>query len=104
MRFIAGPAHTAHPQIKPLPLLTMIARGSRSRPLLYLTHLYPRSPFIFQTLSKMSPTSLKITFRQLQAGATLSLSEVLVMEYRLSQACMVNTRMKTRKNSEADRR
>lgn len=41
-----------------------------------------------ETLSKMSPTSLKITFRQLQAGATLSLQDVLVMEYRLSQACM----------------
>lgn len=44
----------------------------------------------------MSPTSMKITFRQLQAGATLSLSQVLVMEYRLSQACMVNTRTTTR--------
>ncbi|XP_015232470.1 3-hydroxyisobutyryl-CoA hydrolase, mitochondrial isoform X2 [Cyprinodon tularosa] len=41
-----------------------------------------------ETLSKMSPTSLKITFKQLQAGATLSLQDVLVMEYRLSQACM----------------
>ncbi|MEQ2299490.1 hypothetical protein AMECASPLE_015682, partial [Ameca splendens] len=41
-----------------------------------------------ETLSKMSPTSLKITFRQLQEGATLSLQDVLVMEYRLSQACM----------------
>ncbi|XP_026768411.3 3-hydroxyisobutyryl-CoA hydrolase, mitochondrial [Pangasianodon hypophthalmus] len=41
-----------------------------------------------ETLSKMSPTSLKLTFRQLQAGASLSLQEVLVMEYRLSQACM----------------
>ncbi|XP_076603043.1 3-hydroxyisobutyryl-CoA hydrolase, mitochondrial [Chaetodon auriga] len=41
-----------------------------------------------QTLSRMSPTSLKITYKQLQEGATLSLSEVLVMEYRLSQACM----------------
>ncbi|XP_033473419.1 3-hydroxyisobutyryl-CoA hydrolase, mitochondrial [Epinephelus lanceolatus] len=41
-----------------------------------------------ETLSKMSPTSLKITYRQLQAGATLSLQDVLVMEYRLSQACM----------------
>ncbi|TKS67554.1 3-hydroxyisobutyryl-CoA hydrolase, mitochondrial [Collichthys lucidus] len=41
-----------------------------------------------ETLSKMSPTSLKITFKQLQEGATLSLPEVLVMEYRLSQACM----------------
>ncbi|XP_030641756.1 3-hydroxyisobutyryl-CoA hydrolase, mitochondrial isoform X4 [Chanos chanos] len=41
-----------------------------------------------ETLAKMSPTSLKLTFRQLQAGATMSLQEVLVMEYRLSQACM----------------
>ncbi|XP_068429351.1 3-hydroxyisobutyryl-CoA hydrolase, mitochondrial [Clinocottus analis] len=41
-----------------------------------------------ETLSKMSPTSLKITLRQLQAGAALSLRDVLVMEYRLSQACM----------------
>lgn len=70
MRFMAGSAHTVPHQIKPLPL--------------------PCFTFIFQTLSKMSPTSMKITFRQLQAGATLSLSEVLVMEYRLSQACMVN--------------
>ncbi|XP_023857042.1 3-hydroxyisobutyryl-CoA hydrolase, mitochondrial isoform X1 [Salvelinus sp. IW2-2015] len=42
-----------------------------------------------ETLAKMSPTSLKITFKQLQAGRTMSLQEVLVMEYRLSQACMV---------------
>ncbi|CAG08286.1 unnamed protein product [Tetraodon nigroviridis] len=42
-----------------------------------------------ETLSRMSPTSLKITFRQLQAGAALSLPEVLVMEFRLSQACLV---------------
>ncbi|XP_010795062.1 3-hydroxyisobutyryl-CoA hydrolase, mitochondrial-like [Notothenia coriiceps] len=41
-----------------------------------------------KTLSRMSPTSLKITYRQLQAGAALSLQDVLVMEYRLSQACM----------------
>uniref|UniRef100_A0A1A8KL15 3-hydroxyisobutyryl-CoA hydrolase n=1 Tax=Nothobranchius kuhntae TaxID=321403 RepID=A0A1A8KL15_NOTKU len=41
-----------------------------------------------ETLSKMSPTSLKITFKQLQLGAALSLQDVLVMEYRLSQACM----------------
>lgn len=41
-----------------------------------------------ETLSKMSPTSLKITYRQLQAGAAMSLPDVLVMEYRLSQACM----------------
>ncbi|KAF7658144.1 hypothetical protein LDENG_00016740 [Lucifuga dentata] len=41
-----------------------------------------------ETLSRMSPMSLKITYRQLQAGASLSLQDVLVMEYRLSQACM----------------
>ncbi|XP_056294064.1 3-hydroxyisobutyryl-CoA hydrolase, mitochondrial isoform X1 [Pseudoliparis swirei] len=41
-----------------------------------------------EMLSRMSPTSLKITHQQLEAGATLSLREVLVMEYRLSQACM----------------
>lgn len=41
-----------------------------------------------ETLSKMSPTSLKITYKQLQAGASLSLPDVLVIEYRLSQACM----------------
>ncbi|XP_026872246.2 3-hydroxyisobutyryl-CoA hydrolase, mitochondrial [Electrophorus electricus] len=41
-----------------------------------------------EILSKMSPTSLKLTFRQLQLGASLNLQEVLMMEYRLSQACM----------------
>ncbi|XP_063788297.1 3-hydroxyisobutyryl-CoA hydrolase, mitochondrial [Pseudophryne corroboree] len=49
------------------------------------------SPFALQqlqTLSKMSPTSLKMTFRQLESGSSLSLQEVLTMEYRLSQACM----------------
>uniref|UniRef100_A0A3B5PZY6 3-hydroxyisobutyryl-CoA hydrolase n=1 Tax=Xiphophorus maculatus TaxID=8083 RepID=A0A3B5PZY6_XIPMA len=44
-----------------------------------------------EILSRMSPTSLKVTFRQLQAGAAMSLQDVLVMEYRLSQACMVRT-------------
>uniref|UniRef100_A0A3P9A176 3-hydroxyisobutyryl-CoA hydrolase n=1 Tax=Esox lucius TaxID=8010 RepID=A0A3P9A176_ESOLU len=42
-----------------------------------------------ETLAKMSPMSLKITFKQIQAGRTMTLQEVLVMEYRLSQACMV---------------
>ncbi|XP_005996601.1 3-hydroxyisobutyryl-CoA hydrolase, mitochondrial [Latimeria chalumnae] len=49
------------------------------------------SPFALkqlEILKKMSPTSLKITFRQLREGAKMSLQEVLVMEYRLSQACM----------------
>ncbi|XP_051761550.1 3-hydroxyisobutyryl-CoA hydrolase, mitochondrial [Ctenopharyngodon idella] len=41
-----------------------------------------------EILGKMSPTSLKLTFRQIQEGARMSLQEVLVMEYRLSQACM----------------
>uniref|UniRef100_A0AAR2KUM6 3-hydroxyisobutyryl-CoA hydrolase n=1 Tax=Pygocentrus nattereri TaxID=42514 RepID=A0AAR2KUM6_PYGNA len=41
-----------------------------------------------ETLAKMSPTSLKLTFRQMQMGAGMSLQEVFVMEYRLSQACM----------------
>ncbi|KAJ7345534.1 hypothetical protein JRQ81_001484 [Phrynocephalus forsythii] len=49
------------------------------------------SPFALQqleTIAKMSPTSLKMTFRQLTEGASLSLQDVLIMEYRLSQACM----------------
>ncbi|XP_075686037.1 3-hydroxyisobutyryl-CoA hydrolase, mitochondrial [Rhinoderma darwinii] len=41
-----------------------------------------------KTLSKMSPTSLKLTFRQLKNGSSLTLQEVLTMEYRLSQASM----------------
>ncbi|KAK2526111.1 Hibch [Columba guinea] len=46
-------------------------------------------PFqISHTLNKMSPTSLKITLRQLREGASMSLQEVLRMEYRLSQACL----------------
>ncbi|XP_068602357.1 3-hydroxyisobutyryl-CoA hydrolase, mitochondrial [Brachionichthys hirsutus] len=41
-----------------------------------------------EILSRMSPTSMKMTFRQLRDGAALSLQEALVVEYRLSQACM----------------
>ncbi|XP_053327834.1 3-hydroxyisobutyryl-CoA hydrolase, mitochondrial [Spea bombifrons] len=41
-----------------------------------------------ETLRRMSPTSLKMTFRQLKDGSTMTLQEVLTMEYRLSQACM----------------
>ncbi|XP_074550272.1 3-hydroxyisobutyryl-CoA hydrolase, mitochondrial [Halichoeres trimaculatus] len=41
-----------------------------------------------ETMSKMSPSSLKMTYKQIQAGANLSLQDVLVMEYRLTQACM----------------
>ncbi|XP_075286073.1 3-hydroxyisobutyryl-CoA hydrolase, mitochondrial [Opisthocomus hoazin] len=49
------------------------------------------SPFAIkqlETIKKMSPTSLKIALRQLREGASMSLQEVLTMEYRLSQACM----------------
>ncbi|NP_001014338.2 3-hydroxyisobutyryl-CoA hydrolase, mitochondrial [Danio rerio] len=41
-----------------------------------------------ETLVKMSPTSLKLTFRQIEEGARMSMQEVFMMEYRLSQACM----------------
>uniref|UniRef100_A0A452HZW7 3-hydroxyisobutyryl-CoA hydrolase n=1 Tax=Gopherus agassizii TaxID=38772 RepID=A0A452HZW7_9SAUR len=40
------------------------------------------------TINKMSPTSLKMTLRQLREGASMNLQDVLIMEYRLSQACM----------------
>ncbi|KAM6260913.1 3-hydroxyisobutyryl-CoA hydrolase, mitochondrial isoform 1-T1 [Spheniscus humboldti] len=49
------------------------------------------SPFAIkqlETINKMSPTSLKMTLRQLREGASMSLQDVLTMEYRLSQACM----------------
>ncbi|XP_074071601.1 3-hydroxyisobutyryl-CoA hydrolase, mitochondrial isoform X1 [Macrotis lagotis] len=49
------------------------------------------SPFALEQLKiikKMSPASLKITLRQLTEGSSKSLQEVLVMEYRLSQACL----------------
>ncbi|XP_033024592.1 3-hydroxyisobutyryl-CoA hydrolase, mitochondrial isoform X1 [Lacerta agilis] len=49
------------------------------------------SPFALkqlETITKMSPTSLKMTLRQLREGASLSLQDVFTMEYRLSQACM----------------
>ncbi|KAM6268456.1 3-hydroxyisobutyryl-CoA hydrolase, mitochondrial isoform 4-T4 [Porphyrio hochstetteri] len=49
------------------------------------------SPFAtkqLETINKMSPTSLKLTLRQLREGASMSLQDVLTMEYRLSQACM----------------
>ncbi|XP_051046086.1 3-hydroxyisobutyryl-CoA hydrolase, mitochondrial isoform X1 [Phodopus roborovskii] len=49
------------------------------------------SPFAIEQLkviSKMSPTSLKITLRQLMEGSSKTLQEVLTMEYRLTQACM----------------
>ena len=36
-----------------------------------------------QKTSKMSPTSVAITFEQIKRGADLSISEVFKMEYRL---------------------
>ncbi len=47
------------------------------------------SPFAaaaLETLYSVSPTSLKVTLRQLREGATLHFSKVMTMEYRLSQA------------------
>ncbi|XP_065833633.1 3-hydroxyisobutyryl-CoA hydrolase, mitochondrial-like [Oscarella lobularis] len=41
-----------------------------------------------KALKKMSPTSMKVTLRQLQLGAKMSLKEDLEMEYRMSQQCM----------------
>ncbi|NXC70619.1 HIBCH protein, partial [Anhinga anhinga] len=49
------------------------------------------SPFAvkqLEAINKMSPTSLKMSLRQLREGASMSLQEVFTMEYRLSQACM----------------
>ncbi|XP_077563007.1 3-hydroxyisobutyryl-CoA hydrolase [Haemaphysalis longicornis] len=40
------------------------------------------------TLSKMSPLSLKITFRELDEGTRLTLQDALKMEFRLSQRFM----------------
>ncbi|XP_017141254.1 3-hydroxyisobutyryl-CoA hydrolase, mitochondrial isoform X2 [Drosophila miranda] len=36
------------------------------------------------TLCKMSPTSMKVTYRQLELGSQLSLTQCLIMEYRLA--------------------
>lgn len=46
------------------------------------------------TLSKMSPTSLKITLRLLQLGSEMELQECLAVEYRLSQRCCENNDFK----------
>lgn len=39
-------------------------------------------------LQSRSPSSLKIAFRAIQEGAVLDFDQVMVMEYRLSQACI----------------
>ncbi|XP_070566285.1 3-hydroxyisobutyryl-CoA hydrolase, mitochondrial-like isoform X2 [Ptychodera flava] len=41
-----------------------------------------------QTLLKMSPTSMKITLRQLQEGERMSFADCFTMEYRISQGCI----------------
>ncbi|MDG3441517.1 enoyl-CoA hydratase/isomerase family protein [Nitrospirillum amazonense] len=41
-----------------------------------------------KTLSQMSPTSLKVTLSQLRRGVSLEIEDVLVMEYRMTQAVM----------------
>jgi len=43
-----------------------------------------------ELLKKMSPVSIKITHRQCEEGAKLSLADTLKMEYRMSQGCMAN--------------
>ncbi|MGE0661234.1 MAG: enoyl-CoA hydratase/isomerase family protein [Reyranellaceae bacterium] len=39
-------------------------------------------------LAKLSPTSMRITFRQIRDGASMSFEDIMTMEYRLSQGCM----------------
>lgn len=43
---------------------------------------------ILETMKKMSPTSMKITLRQLREGATLDLPNCLVMESRIARGCL----------------
>ncbi|CAH1996370.1 unnamed protein product [Acanthoscelides obtectus] len=43
---------------------------------------------ILKTLNKMSPTSLKVTLRQLELGKNMSLNDCLIMEYRLASNCL----------------
>lgn len=43
-----------------------------------------------KTLSRMSPTSLKVTLKELNLGAKLNLQECLQMEYRLAVNCLSN--------------
>jgi enoyl-CoA hydratase/carnithine racemase len=43
---------------------------------------------IMRTLERMSPTSLKLTFRQLQSGARLDFDDAMRMEYRMVQRVM----------------
>ncbi|KAG5685086.1 hypothetical protein PVAND_014287 [Polypedilum vanderplanki] len=45
-------------------------------------------------ISKMSPTSLKVTLRQLQLGKSMSLRECLQMEFRLAVHCCIESDFK----------
>ncbi|BFZ22604.1 hypothetical protein BsWGS_25643 [Bradybaena similaris] len=54
---------------------------------------HDRSPWALAQLSaikKMSPTSLKITFRLLKEGLNKNLAETLKTEYRLTQRCVAD--------------
>ena len=50
--------------------------------------LDPWAADALQTLEAKSPLSLKMTYRQLRAGAHLDFDDALTMEYRMSQGCM----------------
>lgn len=43
-----------------------------------------------ETLSKMSPTALKVTLRLLQLGRSMNLAQTLQTEYRLTQRCVAD--------------
>lgn len=43
---------------------------------------------VLKVMKSVSPTSLKIALRQIRSGAKMEFSEVMTMEYRLSQACL----------------
>jgi enoyl-CoA hydratase len=43
---------------------------------------------MLKALGRASPTSLKITFEQLRRGAAMDFDGAMIMEYRLSQACV----------------
>ncbi len=45
---------------------------------------------ILNDLGKKSPTSLKISFKQLRDGKNMNFDNCMIMEYRLSQGCMAN--------------
>ncbi|VEN60187.1 unnamed protein product [Callosobruchus maculatus] len=48
----------------------------------------PWSEETLKVLNKMSPTSLKVTLRQLELGKNMSLNDCLIMEYRLAANCL----------------